>query len=218
MHAQIHAIEEIRMTAEGTKNCLMMKIGESYSSATNIRRNLRRVGDSGTGNVFLEPVEPFTDSQLFIMGLFSRWEQNPEWATTPAVMSWTLKSIDRLVQIKSECKNMLSVRLPSLLTDLSVLGEVLRQVALWDKSPKIKKAMREHTSCGAKPTKHWGVSKSGYGYMVTSLSPHALFSLSRRSSTTRRTSARRTKDSGLLLTLFMSARLVWLTTLSFASV
>jgi hypothetical protein len=83
-------------------------------------------------------------AQKFIMNSFSRWKEKPDWIKTPGVMSWTLESIDRLLQ----CKNMLSTRLLSLLTDVSVLGEVLRQVALWEKPPNIRKATMEHTGCG----------------------------------------------------------------------
>jgi hypothetical protein len=144
MHAQVHSMEEIRMTAANTNNCLTRKIGESWWAAPNIRKTLRRVEEDGTGKSFLEPIKLLSVSQKFIMNSFSRWKEKPDWIKTPGVMSWTLESIDRLLQ----CKNMLSTRLLSLLTDVSVLGEVLRQVALWEKPPNIRNATMEHTGCG----------------------------------------------------------------------
>jgi hypothetical protein len=87
MHAQMHVMEEIRTTAEKTKNCLTRKIGESYWAAPNIRQILRRVEEDSTGKSSLEPTKPLSVSQKFIIDSFSRWKDKPGWIKTLAVMS-----------------------------------------------------------------------------------------------------------------------------------
>jgi hypothetical protein len=72
MHAQVHSMEEIRMTAANTNNCLTKKIGESWWAAPNIRKTLRRVEEDGTGKSFLEPIKLLSVTEVhneFILAL-----------------------------------------------------------------------------------------------------------------------------------------------------
>jgi hypothetical protein len=52
-------------------------------------------------------------------------------------MSSSLESLDLVIRSNLECNEMVSERLMSLLSDLSVLGERLRQFSLWQISPQV---------------------------------------------------------------------------------
>jgi hypothetical protein len=143
LHDQYHAVSEVEHVADWMKKCLTRKIGESYLAAPNIRKMMKEDFDED-GKSF-STIKPgrCTDAQRRVIDMFQQYKLST--FSTPSVLSWSLETLDRLVQGNPECKAMMSERLLSLLTDVSVLAECLRQIALWKASPKVMAI--EHSDC-----------------------------------------------------------------------
>lgn len=56
-----------------------------------------------------------------MLKLLERYTNPQEFLDSPMVLTWSLETLDLLIQGNSECKSMMSGRLLSLLLDVSVL-------------------------------------------------------------------------------------------------
>lgn len=81
------------------------------------------------------------------MELLAVFRMPEEMLNSPITITHALEMIDRIIRKSSEAKNIMSIRLMSLLTDISVLGECMRQIHLWDLSPNTRKAASTHIDC-----------------------------------------------------------------------
>ncbi|KAH7074577.1 hypothetical protein BKA63DRAFT_596095, partial [Paraphoma chrysanthemicola] len=144
IHDQLHAVGEVEHIAEWMKDCLAKKIGDAYLFTPNIRRLMKRDLEDGSG-LFVTPISSFTKAQDSMLRFFEAYQKPTKILNNTAILSYTLEGIDRLVQTHPECRAMLSGRLLSLLTDVSVLGECLRQINLWQRSPEVKSC--DHSGC-----------------------------------------------------------------------
>jgi hypothetical protein len=117
MHEQTDAVSRIRTVAEWMKNLIAGDIYTAVYSVTNVRR----VWDRGP--------DQSTEGQAQLLHCL-KFCSEPEQLKTPMVICSNLQIIDMLIRQHPECKTMITERMLSLLADLSVLIECLRQVCL----------------------------------------------------------------------------------------
>jgi len=121
IYEQIYSVYEVQNVAEWMKDNICRTIASTFGFAPNFQRVLRSDRDK------------ITDAQA---ELFHRLETFTKFETLTAISS-SLETIDRLIQGHNECKAMMSSRILSLLTEVSVLTECLRQIGLWERSPEV---------------------------------------------------------------------------------
>ena len=145
IHDQIHAVYEVKNVAEWMKTILSHKIAAAARSARNTRRLVELDFDEQSGQVSFAPRNACTTSQTLMIKMLDGFNRPETLFTMPAILSCTLETIDLKIRSSAECKAMMSGRLLSLLTDLSIIGECLRQIELWEQSPEVIGC--EHEGC-----------------------------------------------------------------------
>ncbi|KAJ8111837.1 hypothetical protein OPT61_g5657 [Boeremia exigua] len=148
IHHQAHHISELKLLTYTIAANLMCKIRESFLGAPEIRKLLssdssgsvytRTKGIKSSQRDVLEALEIFEDANCKAM------------IGDPAYMSFALDSTDRFFQSSLTARSMLTSRLLSLLSDLSVAAECLRMVSLWEQAPEVQAVMHKHGSCNYK--------------------------------------------------------------------
>ncbi|KAJ4350538.1 hypothetical protein N0V95_004644 [Ascochyta clinopodiicola] len=68
----------------------------------------------------------------------------------PVFLAFDLERVDRLLQTSATARKMITGRMMSLLTDLSIITECLRQILLWSSSPDVRTGRVD--GCGCKVT------------------------------------------------------------------
>lgn len=90
-----------------------------------------------------------TANEKEVLQLFDRFhcEDSESLVVHPAFLSFHIERIDRLLQTSATARRMISGRMMSLLTDVSVVTELLRQLRLWVRSPEVKTGRVDGCGC-----------------------------------------------------------------------
>jgi hypothetical protein len=119
IHNQIHAVYGVQKIAQWMMDILAQKIAQAAQSAPQIQKHTKQG---------LQPKDNLTNAQRQMLHYYEGFLNARTLFQIPAVLSWNLESMDRLMRKHPECTTMVSSRILSLLTDFSIIGESLRQI------------------------------------------------------------------------------------------
>jgi hypothetical protein len=126
IRVQIDAVSGIQKVAKWMKNALAGDIFTAASSVTNIRKLWHRAPDQ------------LTEGQAHMLHCLRAYSTPEQLLDTPMIICSNLQVIDMLMQTHPECKAMITGHILSLLAEISIIAECLRQVGLWERSPEVR--------------------------------------------------------------------------------
>jgi hypothetical protein len=145
VHDQVHAVSEVEKIAESMKGMLSHELAVATLSSPKIRKSYQLSRDPETSEPRVTPNETMSNDQKLLLKIIEYFLKPEKIYCLPAMLSWSLETIDLLLRKAPECKAMMSPRILSLLTDLSILAECLRQINVWENSPEVR--MCQHPDC-----------------------------------------------------------------------
>jgi hypothetical protein len=145
VHDQVHAVSEVEKIARWMKTSLSKKLAVATLSSPNIRNSIQVSLDPETKEPRVSPNANMSKSQALMLKIFGGFLGSQTLVSLPTMLSSSLESIDLLLRKAPECKAMMTPRILSLLTDMSILAECLRQIEVWDKSPEVRACI--HADC-----------------------------------------------------------------------
>lgn len=147
MHDQFHAVQDIKHTASFIIIFLTQFLTKSAYALFTVRKLLCGNYNRRSGEISYVPQVKLSEAQTRLLDLLDGLQRHENSFSMPVFLTWTLESIDRNLHRNPESRGMMSGTLLSLLTELSILAEVLRQIDLWEKSPEVRKYTSSHNGC-----------------------------------------------------------------------
>ncbi|KAF2026076.1 hypothetical protein EK21DRAFT_92717 [Setomelanomma holmii] len=119
---QVHALAEFRHVAEWMLRCLLPRLRMAFLGAPSVRKLILRNSD-GT----MRPNPSMTETQDRMFDYFMAFQEPNEIIKDSVMLVLVLQKIDEHIQRYPDVRQMMSGRILNLLTDVSILGECLRQ-------------------------------------------------------------------------------------------
>ncbi|KAJ4991669.1 hypothetical protein SVAN01_02784 [Stagonosporopsis vannaccii] len=138
--AQALPILELEKMATSIGTWLLGKLYQCSRAAPACRPLLLRECSTAVEDHAYVYIDDMTRAEKEVLDVFRQF--HPEFTEFllrwPVLLSFFLEAVDRLLQTSPTARRMISGRMMSLLTDLSIITEVQRQITLWVRSPEVR--------------------------------------------------------------------------------
>jgi hypothetical protein len=143
IHDQIHAIGAVERIAKGLQTYLASELAVATRTAPNIRNLVKFTHDASTKMTKIKGRDNLSATQTQLMHIYEEFADLDSILKRPVALSFLLESIDLVLRSHSDCQTMVSARVLSLLTDLSIVADCLVQIKLWRMSPAVQTCRHE---------------------------------------------------------------------------
>jgi hypothetical protein len=149
MQRQSRAILEFERVAWDIGSRLLTELFECSRAAPEARKLLRQKCGTSFREYKYEFVGVTTAAERRVLDVldFARPKEKTSLLDWPRLLALHLEMVDHLLQTSATARRMITGRLLSLLTDLSIITECLRQTSLWSKSPDVETGKVSACTC-----------------------------------------------------------------------
>lgn len=145
---QAQAILEFELLTETIGTGLLERLFRCSRAAPACRAVLRRKCGTSVWEHEYEYISGITTAEKEVLEAFAGFRKEKiSLAAWPIFVALDLESVERLLQTSATACRMITGRLLSLLTDLSIITECLRQASLWSQSPDVKTGRVDACRC-----------------------------------------------------------------------
>jgi hypothetical protein len=141
--AQAHAVSEIKHVADWMLKCLTPRLLDAFVGAPKVRTLITLDSNKRC----IPKVLLTADQHLLIDTFFSHFKDTAKLMSYTTNVTYALERVEYHMKKDPKARRMMSNRVLNLLTEISILSELVRQIWLWEHSPTVSKSLCDHKGC-----------------------------------------------------------------------